>query len=305
VGRPRLRLIVNPVASGVRERSVRTVLRALEASCDVELVETERHEHGIELAAEAVALGFDAVGAMGGDGTANEVLNGAGDRLPIGVLPAGGTSVLPRALGLPRNLGAAAARLADALVAGRERHINLGVVNGRRFAFASGVGADAQAVRLVDEAGRPRGKRPGDVYFATQIMRTLLRGDYAKPQVDVSVDGEVVARGGSVFAANVHPWSFVGPIPLKLAPRATFEGGLDIVVPRDMLRRHLPRYAAQLLFTGSQAYRADRLLVYLHDVDEVRVTCTRPLPLHADGDDLGDVQEALYGVARNAARILV
>jgi hypothetical protein len=103
----------------------------------------------------------------------------------------------------------------------------------------------------------------------------------------------------------VHPWSFVGPIPLKLAPRATFEGGLDIVVPRDMLRRHLPRYAAQLLFTGSQAYRADRLLVYLHDVDEVRVTCTRPLPLHADGDDLGDVQEALYGVARNAARILV
>jgi diacylglycerol kinase family enzyme len=305
VGRPRLRLIVNPVASGVRERSVRTVLRALEASCDVELVETERHEHGIELAAEAVALGFDAVGAMGGDGTANEVLNGAGDRLPIGVLPAGGTSVLPRALGLPRNLGAAAARLADALVAGRERHINLGVVNGRRFAFASGVGADAHAVRLVDEAGRPRGKRPGDVYFATQIMRTLLRGDYAKPQVDVSVDGEVVARGGSVFAANVHPWSFVGPIPLKLAPRATFEGGLDIVVPRDMLRRHLPRYAAQLLFTGSQAYRADRLLVYLHDVDEVRVTCTRPLPLHADGDDLGDVQEALYGVARNAARILV
>ena len=45
--------------------------------------------------------------------------------------------------------------------------------------------------------------------------------------------------------------------------------------------------------------------MYLHDVDEVRVTCPRPLPLHADGDDLGDVEVALFGVARDAARILV
>jgi diacylglycerol kinase family enzyme len=233
------------------------------------------------------------------------VLNGTGDVLPVGVLPAGGTSVLPRALGMPRDLGAAASRVGDALIAGRERSINLGVVNGRRFAFASGVGADAQAVRLVDGAGRSRGRRPGDAYFAAQIVRTLLRGDFRKPQLEVLMDGKLVARGVSVFAANVHPWSYVGPIALKLAPRATFEGGLDVVVPSDMRRRHLPRYATQLLVTGSQAYRTDRLLTYLHDVDEVHVSCSRPLPLHADGDDLGDVEQAVFGVARNAARILV
>jgi diacylglycerol kinase family enzyme len=305
VPRPRLRLIVNPVASGVKERSVRAALRALEPFCDVELVETERRGHAQELAAEAVAQGFDCVGSMGGDGTANEVLNGVGDALPIGVLPAGGTSVLPRALGLPRHIGPAAQRLAEALLAGRERRINLGVVNGRRFAFASGLGADAQAVRLVDGAGRPRGRRPGDAYFAAQIMRTLLRGDFREPQLEVFMDDQIVARGGSVFVANVHPWSYVGPFALKLAPLATFEGGLDVVVPSDMRRRHLPRYATQLLVTGSQAYRTDRLLAYLHDVYDVRVSCSRPLPLHADGDDLGDVEEAIFGVVRNAARILV
>jgi diacylglycerol kinase family enzyme len=305
VARPRLCLIVNPLASRVKERSVRTVLGALEALCDVELVETQRRGHASELAAGSVAGGFDGSGVMGGDGTANEVLNGAGDVLPVGVLPAGGTSVLPRALGMPRDLGAAATRVAEALVEGRERRINLGVVNGRRFAFASGVGADAQAVRLVDGAGRARGRRPGDAYFAAQIARTLLRGDYRKPQLEVRMDGVLVARGVSVFAANVHPWSYVGPFALKLAPRATFEGGLDVVVPSDMRRRHLPRYATQLLVTGSQAYHADKLLVYLHDVNEVQVSCSRPLPLHADGDDLGDVEEAVFGVARNAARILV
>ncbi len=305
VARPRLRLIVNPVASGVRERSVRMVVNALEPRCDVELVETERRDHASELAAEAVACGFDGVVAMGGDGTANEVLNGTGDALAVGVLPAGGTSVLPRALGMPRNVGAAAQLVAEAILAGRERRINLGIVNGRRFAFAAGVGADAQAVRLVDGAGRARGRRPGDAYFAAQIMRTLLRGDFREPQLEVSIDDHVVARGVSVFAANVHPWSYLGPFALKLAPRATFEGGLDVVVPSDMRRRHLPRYATQLLVTGSQARRPDKLLAYLHDVEGVRVSCNRPLPMHADGDDLGDVEEALFGVARNAARILV
>jgi diacylglycerol kinase family enzyme len=305
VPRPRLRVIVNPVASGVRERSVGTVRRALEALCDVELVETEGRGHATLLAAEVIGGAFDAIIVMGGDGTANEVLNGTGDALPVGVLPAGGTSVLPRALGLPRKLGAAATRVAEALVEGRERRINLGVVNGRRFAFASGLGADAQAVRLVDGAGRTKGRRPGDAYFAAQIMRTLLSGDFREPQLEVTLGGEVVARGVSVFVANVHPWSYVGPFALKLAPRATFEGGLDVVVPSDMRRRHLPRYATQLLVTGSQAYRADRLLAYLHDVDDVLVSCSRPLPLHADGDDLGDVEEAVFGVARNAARILI
>jgi diacylglycerol kinase family enzyme len=303
VSRPRVRLIVNPVASGVRDRTVRTAMGALGVRLDVELVETERRGHATELAAEA-AGGFDGIVAMGGDGTANEVLNGIGDALPVGILPAGGTSVLARALGMPRHIGPSATRIADALVEGRERFINLGLVNGRRFSFASGLGADAQAVRLVDGAGRPKGRRPGDAYFAAQIMRTLLRGDFREPALEVLMQGEVVARGGSIFVANVHPWSYLGPFALKLAPRATFEGGLDVVIPSDMRRRHLPRYATQLLVTGSQAYRTDRLLAYLHDVDEVRVACSRPLPLHVDGDDLGDVEEARFAVVRDAARIL-
>ena len=136
-------------------------------------------------------------------------------------------------------------------------------------------------------------------------MRTLLRGDFREPQLDVCLDDGSSRTACSVFAANVHPWSYLGPFALKLAPLATFEGGLDVVVPSDMRRRHLPRYATQLLVTGSQARRPDKLLVYLHDVDDVRVPCVRPLPLHADGDDLGDVEQASFGVARDAARMLV
>src|SRR4029077_6736158 len=210
VARPRVRLIVNPVASRVRERSVRPSRSEFAPHCDVEVRETDGHAHEIALTAEIIAAGFDGVVAMGGDGTANEVLNGADGAIPVGVLPAGGTSVLPRALGMPRDIARAARQVADALVEKRERVINLGVVNGRRFAFAAGVGADAQAVRLVEDAGRPRGRRRGDAYFAAQIMRTLLRGDFREPQLEVCLNGRVVARGGGGLAAHVRPRRVVG-----------------------------------------------------------------------------------------------
>ena len=94
--------------------------------------------------------------------------------MPIGFLPGGGTSVLPRALGLPADPVAAAVQLAEAIEQRRTRRITLGRVNGRRFAFSAGVGIDAEAVRRVDEMGRaPDGKRPGDLAFALAVVRAL------------------------------------------------------------------------------------------------------------------------------------
>ena len=99
--------------------------------------------------------------AFSGDGGFNEVLNGVQDGVPLGFLPGGGTNVLPRALGLPRNPVAAARRVAEALEQGRRRRISLGRVNGRRFSFSAGIGLDAELVRRVDALGRrDDGRRP-------------------------------------------------------------------------------------------------------------------------------------------------
>src|SRR6478752_232830 len=81
-----------------------------------------------------------AVVVFSGDGGFNEAVNGLESDMPIGFLPGGGTSVLSRALGLPRDAVAAAQQVAQALAAGRPRRISLGRVNGRRFTFGAGVG---------------------------------------------------------------------------------------------------------------------------------------------------------------------
>ena len=46
-------------------------------------------------------------------------------------------------------------------------------------------------------------------------------------------------------------------------------------------------------------------VIALHDVDRVRVVCDEPLPLQADGEDLGDVDEAVFEAERDAVAVLV
>jgi diacylglycerol kinase (ATP) len=71
-------VIVNPVSGrGNGERSVPLIEAALRGyGLDFHLVRTERVWHAAELAQQAARDGYDVVAAAGGDGTANEVLNG-------------------------------------------------------------------------------------------------------------------------------------------------------------------------------------------------------------------------------------
>ena len=46
-------------------------------------------------------------------------------------------------------------------------------------------------------------------------------------------------------------------------------------------------------------------LLYGHDLDRIEISCDRPLPLQTDGEDLGDVTEALFEAERSAVRVLI
>ncbi len=300
----RVLLVANPVASGVTPRVERDVIAALRPFATAELVHTERPLHAAELARTGADEGFDAVIVMGGDGTMNEVLNGVGARVPLGVLPCGGTSVLARAMGLSREPVAAAGQVGRALAEGRETHLRLGLLNGRRFAFAAGIGFDADVVRRVDARGRRRGRRPGDLYYLMQIGRVVAQGSYRRSRATLVV-GDRRERVGFVIVANVHPWSFVGSRPLLAAPLARPDAGLDLLAPHGLRRRDVPRLARYLLVDGGHARHDDPQVVYIHDVADAVVECDEPLPGEVDGDDVGDVTRAVLGIDDEGARLLV
>jgi diacylglycerol kinase family enzyme len=257
---------------------------------------TERPRHAAELAGEA-SRSCERVYVFGGDGAYNEVVNGLEEDVAVGFLPGGATSVLPRALGLPRDPLECARLLARS---SGERRISLGRVNDRRFTFAAGVGLDAELVRGVDELGRNGGKRPGDVAYARALAGLLSR---RRGRLEPAMT--VLGRDRVAFAlvANCDPYTYVGPIPLHLAPEARFDLGLDLVAPRAVAPWHLPRLAAWAL-TGQGQVGSPRTL-YLHDLDEVEIECDVATPLQADGEDLGDVTTARFEAERDALRVLV
>jgi hypothetical protein len=45
-------------------------------------------------------------------------------------------------------------------------------------------------------------------------------------------------------------------------------------------------------------------VVYVHDADRLEVVCDEPLPLQADGEDLGDVELAVFEAERDAVTVL-
>jgi diacylglycerol kinase family enzyme len=283
----RTTLIVNPYASKVTPELAERVAQALGAA---ETVFTERAGHATELAREADT---EAVVVFSGDGGFNEVLNGARPETVLGFVPGGGTSVLPRALGLPRDPVAAAARL----TAGRTRRIGLGRANGRRFGFAAGVGLDAELIRRMDARGRREdGKRPGDAVFAWTAVKTLAE---AHVRFDPALEVVGHDRAAFVLVANADPYSYVGRLPLRLPRGARLEGGLDVLGPRSFRLRSLPG-AIRYIVTG----RTRLPLVELHDQDRIEVRCDRPMPLQLDGEDVGDVTRVLFEAERDAVSVL-
>src|SRR5438093_5547375 len=230
-------LIVNPYASRVTEETISAVERVLMEVAYVRTIRTERPRHAVELAREAGDA--DALIVFSGDGGFNKALNGIErDDLPLGFVPGGGTNVLPRALGLPRDPVEAAEQLADALTHDRTRHISTGRVNGRRFAFNAGIGLDAEAVRRVDERGRsPDGRRPGDLAFVGTVVRMILeRRGRLEPVLEVDGYG----RAALVLVANVNPYTFLQVLAVQVAPEAVFEAGLDFLAPVSLTPRTLP-----------------------------------------------------------------
>jgi diacylglycerol kinase family enzyme len=296
----RVTLVANPFASKVTQVKLAAVQAELRNVSDLSVVLTERPGHATEIVAEAVAGGCDAIVVFSGDGGFNEAVNGLDGDVPIGFLPGGGTSVLSRALGLPADAVAAARHLASALETDRTRRITLGRVNGRRFTFGAGVGLDAEAVRRVDSMGRTdEGKRPGDLAFALAVVRSLgTRKGHMEPALEV----EGLGRAAFAIIANGSPYTYAKRLPLPIAPEAQFDLGLDLVAPVRLRRRTLVPTALSIL-SGHGTGRRDTL--YGHDLDRLVITCDAPMALHADGEDLGDVEEAVFEAERGAVSVFV
>src|ERR1700758_4447428 len=201
-GKRRMLIIVNPYAATVSDRLRHLVVYALQGRFEVDAVDTEAPGHATEICREAAHEGYDVVVAFGGDGTINEAANGLfGSSTPLCCLPGGTTNVFARLIGIPPELVDATEHLLAMADDWRPRSVDVGVVNGRCFTFASGLGLDADVVERVD--ANPRRKaRFGAYYFTWVAVHTFIRRYLVSPPRLQVQAGEETLEGVTAIVQN-------------------------------------------------------------------------------------------------------
>ena len=301
----RVRLIVNPTATGVREPVLDALAAQLERVGELEVVETERAGHAMDLAREVES---GVVVGVGGDGTANELANGVQKGVTLGVLPAGASSVFARHLGFPRDTVAAGGMMAEAIRQESTKLVGLGCADDRRFTFAAGLGLDAEATAAIDRIREEREKRdrPGDLKVLQAAVHILREEGFAlHERMTIATGKGSFHRASYVAVANQHPYTFFGRVPVQVAPRADFEHGLDVVFARELRGRDLWRLPVYALLWPRHAKHGSRRIGYLHDMDDFTVACDQPTAIQIDGEYLGHVERVHVRYERDAIRVLI
>jgi diacylglycerol kinase family enzyme len=293
----KLMLIGNPSASSVTPRARVVIAKALAADHDVSVVATSRRGHATRLAQGAVADGIEVVGALGGDGTLNEVANGlAGSDTALGVLPGGSTNVFARTIGTADDPIEATGQLLNALSGTgapgssvpSTRRIGLGSVNGRYFLFHVGVGLDAEVVRLVERRGQLKRWAGHPLFAWCGLHAWSSTYDRSRPRFAVHhPDGTVVDDALFALCQNSNPYTFLGNRPFETNPNAGLDRPLAMLSFRDLDLLPTLRYLAEALLGGDRLVR-DARVVERHDLDRLTISGHGPFPYQADGDYLGE-----------------
>jgi diacylglycerol kinase (ATP) len=179
-------LIYNP-ASGRRNRKRAEAIAQVVAvfrqkGIQAEAVATTHRGSAIQQAREAAEAGFDTVIACGGDGTANEVLNGvtgSSRQAVVGIVPLGSGNLLAADLRLPGDPVTAAQKL----LTYTPREFHPGIISSQRngaperryFIIAAGVGSDAELMYRTAVEAKERWGR--NAYFM-EMARMALHGRY-------------------------------------------------------------------------------------------------------------------------------
>ena len=302
----RMLIIVNPYATTVSDRLRNLVVYALQGRFEVDAVDTEARGHATELCREAAHEGYDVVVAFGGDGTVNEAANGLrGSATPLCCLPGGSANVFGKMLGIPGEIVDATEHLLAMADDWRPRQFDLGVVNGRCFTFASGLGLDASVVERVD--ANPKMKARLGPYFFTWIAVTTFLQRYLvrPPRLEVEAGGQTLG-GVTAIVQNGSPFTYFQDRPIEIAEGAALDSGSLV---GGVLHRATPLsmpFIAWRAFSRSARVAGHRQITGLPDMSELTVRSAdgRSLPLQVDGDYLGDVDEARYSILPRALAVI-
>ena len=201
--------IVNPFAGYHSKARVPTLISQYipKSQFDYDITFTEYAGHAHDIADQAHTSNYDAVIAVGGDGTLNEVASAlVNTDMTLGIVPGGSGNGLSMHLGIGRSKKKALNKIREF----NTKYIDSGTVNNRFFINMAGVGMDG----LVAYKTKLSSKRGFSTYFRGAIMESVK---YKNRHYKVEVDGK--EYDGKFLSVNVANGSMFG-YHFTVAPNA-------------------------------------------------------------------------------------
>ncbi len=283
--------IVNPISGTQRKQNIAQLAmeRTDKDKFTVDVEFTAYAGHATEIARQAVAKGFDAVVAVGGDGTVNEVGRALVETdTALGIIPCGSGNGLARHLGIPLHPAKAIGIINDFVV----HKLDYGTINDRPFFCTCGVGFDAFISEKFAEAGK-RGP-------LTYVENTLRSGLLYKPQTYTIEDenGKETCHAFLIACANASQYGN----DAYIAPFASMKDGLlDVVVMEPFNALEAPQVALQL-FTGTLPENSH---VKTFKATQLRISREEEGVAHFDGDPFLTGRTIDIALHRHAFNVIV
>ncbi|MBI5932266.1 MAG: YegS/Rv2252/BmrU family lipid kinase [Chloroflexi bacterium] len=281
-------IIVNPTSGrGHAGKAISQIEAALRSfNLDYELVRTERPWHAAELAEAAARAGFDVVATAGGDGTANEAINGlmrareaGNNHTAFSVLPVGTGNDMLFGVGNHHGLEDGVRALAE----NHRRKIDVGFSRGgdypegRYFANGVGIGFDAM---VGFEAIKVRWA-VGLIPYLIGVVKTVFLY-FKSPKVEITLDDKTFIQP-SLMTSIMNGRRMGGGF--MMAPdSAPDDGQLDLCIASEASRMRLFQLIPYFL-KGTQATQPE---VKMHRARKAKIRALDggTLPAHADGEML-------------------
>jgi len=158
--------------------------------------EVPKSRYAPERVKRALDEGAELVFVWGGDGMVQRSVDAlAGSGVTLAIIPAGTANLFASSLEIPSDIGKAV----DIGLNGRDRVLDVGKINGERFAVMAGAGLDAHMIKEADGGLKDRFGRLAYIWTASRSLR-------AEPfRARIEINGELWYKGKAscVLLGNV------------------------------------------------------------------------------------------------------
>ncbi|GEM66429.1 hypothetical protein SMI01S_00350 [Sphingobacterium mizutaii NBRC 14946 = DSM 11724] len=286
----RILFVINPVSGGKKKTTFnKQVLEVLDLNrFDPTFKITNHANHAYELAKSAIDEQYDAVIAVGGDGTINEIGTAlVGSDIPLGIVPEGSGNGLALYLGIPMNESAALRRINRFESVG----IDCGKIGERCFFNIAGIGFDASVSdRFASETFR------GPVGYLRTIINVISK--YKPKKYILDIDGKVYEREAFMISVANSPQYGNNAY---IAPNASINDGvLDVCIVHKF-----PLYTLPMMIFHLFNKTADQSeYVEIIPGKKICIEQEGKAPLHLDGEPMDLGNKIDIEVQGNALKII-